>query len=236
MMLHQFNLVRIWEDIGVNSAMKKALALSAFALILTLPLVSSAGTVSSTFLSSTSGTSTILVGDTISFEISITTITGANYGAWTMSVGGDQGNALSVPNTSGPTWAGVDQQVVAFEWNYKSGGSNKVKFATNSTIAPNVQTNPLGFGVLSNNGWNSQNVTGNGNINVIGTVTILANTAGSYSGGGFEIPGLDAFFGTAGSEVYFSNTAAYVVPEPGTAVLMVLGLGGLGLMGRKSRK
>jgi len=217
--------------------MKKALALSAFALILTLPLVSSAGTVSSAFLSSTTGTSTILVGDTITFEISITTISGANYGVWTMSLGGDQAGALAVPNTSGPTWAGVDQQVAAFDWNYKSGGSKSVKFATNGLIAPTIQTSPLGFGVLSNNGWNSQNVTGNGNTSIIGTVTILVNTAGSYTGGGFEIGGLDAFFGTAGSEIYISNTAAYsVVPEPGTAVLMVLGLGGLGLMGRKSRK
>jgi hypothetical protein len=217
--------------------MKKALALSAFALILTLPLVSSAGTVHSTFLGSTSGTSTIGIGDTITFEISIETISGNQYGAWTMSIGGDQIGANSVPTTSGPTWVGVDQQVVAFDWNYKSGGSNEVKYATNSTIAPTVQASPLGFGVLSNNGWNSQNVTGNGNTNIIGTVTILANTAGSYSGGGFQIVDLDDFVGLAGIEVYISNTAAYsVVPEPGTAVLMVLGLGGLGLMGRKSRK
>ena len=58
--------------------MKKALALSVFTLVMSLPLVSSAASVSNSFLSSTSGTASIAVSDTIQFEVTITTDAGVN--------------------------------------------------------------------------------------------------------------------------------------------------------------
>jgi hypothetical protein len=63
---------------GVKLAMKKALALGAFALVMALPLVSSAASIVSSLVSSTTGTATIAVGDTISFEIDLTVDAGTN--------------------------------------------------------------------------------------------------------------------------------------------------------------
>ena len=54
--------------------MNKALALSAFALIMTLPLVSSASSITNTFISSSADTGTqydLVVGDTIQFEVTL---------------------------------------------------------------------------------------------------------------------------------------------------------------------
>ena len=82
--------------------MKKALALSAFALVMALPLVSSASSVTNSFLSSTSGTETISVSDTIQFEVTITTNGGQNYNTIFWSITGD--NAGATAGTPA-TWA-----------------------------------------------------------------------------------------------------------------------------------
>jgi hypothetical protein len=238
LMLHIFNLVRIWEDTGVNFAMKKALALSAFALILTLPLVSSAGTMTSTFLTSTSGTSDLGIGDTIQLEVAFQSTLNFSYTTFVFSLGGDATAARAGGPSAGPVWAGVQGTVDNWEWNYKAGGNNTVKFATNGVILPAAQQPGIGTPVLIGNGFFGQSgLTGNGANSTLGTVTITASAAGSFEGGAFEIVGLDTMEGTSGAEPFISNTFGYsVIPEPGTAILMVLGLGGLGVMGRKSRK
>jgi hypothetical protein len=221
--------------------MKKALALSAFALILTLPLVSSAGTVESLFLSSDSGTSTISIGQNIQFEVSVTLTSGFDIDTFFFSLSGDATTAAALGAGAGPVWAGVQGLVANWEWNYKlqnNGlGTGDVVMGTNGRIAP-AFTQTLGTPVLIQNGFFGESGrTGTGVTNILGTVTITANGAGTFQGGGFEILGLDTMAGPAGADTYISNTATYtVVPEPGTALLMILGLGGLGVMGRKSRK
>ena len=59
--------------------LKNLLGLAASVFITTLPLASNAASISSTFLSSTTGTSNIEIGDSIKFEVTITTTAGRLY-------------------------------------------------------------------------------------------------------------------------------------------------------------
>ena len=85
--------------------MKKALALSAFALVMALPMVSSAASLTSSFLTSGTGTEAIFVSDTIQFEVSLSVDAGVNIDTLLFTVSGDRDGALlSSPGTG---WAGV---------------------------------------------------------------------------------------------------------------------------------
>ncbi|MCH7869512.1 MAG: PEP-CTERM sorting domain-containing protein [Myxococcales bacterium] len=214
--------------------MNKALALSAFALIMALPLVSSAVSIENTFLTSTTGTNAILVGDTIQFEVVLFIDSGFDVDTLLFTLSGDRDAAPS--STQGSGWAGVDNLVSGWSWNYTASGG-RVKFGTNGRVAPlpapaptpDLVTGPYGFfGILK---------VGDGVPSMVGTVTITANTLGSYSGGAYLHPGVGTIeaFGTA-YDVTITGGAFDVVPEPGTALLMMLGLGGLGIMGRSNRK
>ncbi len=92
--------------------MKKALALSAFALVLALPLAISAATVATTFKTSTNGTSEIWVGDTITFDIYVTLSAGVNYARGGFSLSGDIANAATTSRSAG--WPGVAHTVTAW--------------------------------------------------------------------------------------------------------------------------
>ena len=215
--------------------MKKALALSAFALVMALPLVSSASSVSNSFLTSTSGTETISVSDTIQFEVTITTNGGQNYNTIFWSITGDADAAVVTSIANWP--ADVDHIVTDWEWHYTPAGGSKVKMGTNGRLTPFAPTQDVGNSVSSPYGFFATNKTGDGVPALVGTVTIHASATGIYQGGGFQYPGVDGFIGSAGTDVTTVSGGAFtVVPEPGTALLMVLGLGGLGVMGRKSRK
>jgi hypothetical protein len=79
--------------------------------------------------------------------------------------------------------------------------------------------------------------TGQGTQVVVGYVTVHI-TAASGSVEGFINPASDGFF--CGAPLCtWSTTATFGtvtwVPEPGTAMLLALGLGGLGVMGRRGR-
>ena len=215
--------------------MKKALALSAFALVMALPLVSSASSVTNSFLSSTSGTETISVSDTIQFEVTITTNAGQNYNTIFWSITGDAAAAVVTPVVDWPT--DVDHIVTDWEWHYTPAGGGKVKMGTNGRLNTSPPPQAVGNSVSGPYGFFATNKTGDGVPALVGTVTIHASASGVYQGGGIQYTGVDGFIGSAGTDVTTVSGGAFtVVPEPGTALLMVLGLGGLGVMGRKSRK
>ena len=129
-----------------------ALALGAFALVMSLPLAGSAGTLTSTFLSSTTGTSSIGAGDTITFEVGLGTVNGNSYDTMIFSLTGDAANGVS---DSGPTWGNTDNLVTAWDWAYKSAGNNTVKFATNGVALPanNSTITSLPIPVSIGYGW-----------------------------------------------------------------------------------
>lgn len=218
--------------------MKKTLALSAFALILMLPLVSSAGTLTSSFLGSTSGTSSLGFGDTITLEVSVNFDNAVALDTFFFSLSGDVTTATALGNVGQP-WAGVASTVSNWQWNYKA-GKGSVQFGTTgvANITPAPSQPGIGTPVLIGNGFfGIAGAFGDGTTRVIGTVTITTNQAGAFQGGGFAIAGLDTMEGLTIQQPFNVASFGYtVIPEPGTAILMVLGLGGLGVMGRKSRK
>lgn len=215
--------------------LKKVLA--AFAFLMVAPLASQAITFTNSFLTSSTGTATIGVSETIQFEVSLTTVNGKTYqiGTWVLS--GDWADADSIAGGQSP-YPNVDNVVTGWTYNYKT-GSGDVKMATNGLITPTVVNFPPPVKVSGQYGFGlplTTPVTGNGNTNVVGTVTITADAAGTYLGGGYVGPFEGWGSVSTGADPDTNVGAAFtVIPEPGTAVLMLLGLGGLGVMGRKGR-
>ena len=155
------------------------------------------GSLTSTFLTSTSMTTNIEVGDTIQFEVTVTTISGQDYNAVLWSLTGDATAAATTTKELG--WANVSHNVTNWAWNYSPSGSGMVKIGTNGTITPFAPplTTPdrvAGYyGFLAGvNGSISK--TGDGTPALVGTVTITADTVGSsFRAGAFQIPGFDGF-------------------------------------------
>jgi hypothetical protein len=223
--------------------MKKVLAVCTFALVFATPLVSSASSITNSFLTSSTGTAQIDISDTIQFEVTITLNASQGYQAvlWTLS--GDIQGALPDSNAA-------DHSVTNWDWHYvkangAAGGSKyNIGFgldnrltpvATDGTAAPPGTSTPVSalWGYLGN----AQ--VADGNPAMIGTVTIHADTNGVYQAGGYIQPGVGLFSdGVTPDTVTISggNFTVGVVPEPGTALLLLLGLTGLGAMGRTSRR
>ena len=117
--------------------MKKTIALSTFALIMTLPLVSSAVSIENNFLTSSTGTDFIIVGDTIQFEVILFIDSGFDVDTMLFTLSGDRDAAPGSSLESG--WAGLDNLVSAWSWHY-TGAGGKVKFGTNGRVAPPPRT------------------------------------------------------------------------------------------------
>ncbi|MDP6980501.1 MAG: hypothetical protein QF570_18190, partial [Myxococcota bacterium] len=119
---------------------KKALALCAFAIAMAFPLVSSAASVTNTFLTSSTGTTDINVSDTITFEVTIQTDAGINYNTILWSLTGDAGAAVT--SSMGSGWAGVSNNVIDWDWHYTPAGGGKVKMGTNGRLLPVAEPLP----------------------------------------------------------------------------------------------
>jgi hypothetical protein len=76
----------------------------------------------------------------------------------------------------------------------------------------------------------------NWNIKGSGTVN-FATSRNLVSSDNSPLRGVDLLFGSDREDTVTISTAAFpVIPEPGAALPMILGIGGLAVMGRKSRK
>jgi hypothetical protein len=209
-------------------------AILSMIISMSMPSASSASSVDTRFLTSSTGTSSIGIGDTIQFEVSVTADIGRQYSTlfWTLS--GDADSVID-PLTPANGWPGVANNVLGWEWNYAPGTRN-VNFSTASRNTPANytqigvnQANPIPAPGIIGLGYFAQPSTGSGIPSLVGTVTIAANTTGQFQGGAFYVAGLDGFFDAgSGSEDLGAtyNSAIYLVnvPEPGTAQLIALGM------------
>lgn len=213
----------------------RLLSIGTAVLLLTLPQAGFAASITSSFLTSSTGTSTIGLGDTIQFEVSFQSSNGILYNVMLATISGDTAAALSSSAVGG--WAGVSNDVSDWQWKYSPPGSGTVDFSVASPQSPAdytaiIANDPFPTPVVVGIGWFSPptgSSTGTGTPSVIGTVTITADTLGSFQGGAFRYPGVDGFFYDGAIEDPVTVvTASYVVtPEPGVATLVALGLAGL---------
>ncbi len=206
----------------------------AFALRMALPLVSSAGSITSVFAGSTTGTTTIFVGNTISFDVYLTLDAGVTYNGMSFSVTGDEVGGLA--SNAGIGWAGVANQVTNWSWNFSTIVSTQVDFTgvfgfASPLVNPSAPPTPGLIGQVALGAF-----SGLGNSVLVGTVTIVADTAGTFGGGAIMHNQYDtgSWQTAAGADLVSFTTSSFsvLVPEPGTALLIVLGLAGLGVMGR----
>lgn len=211
----------------VFRALKKALAAGIIALALTSPLVSAASSITNTFLTSSTGTSLIAVGNTIQFEVTVELNAAQAYLAalWTLS--GDTASAIG--SSAGSGWAGVDNIVSDWDWYYSTisgAGGTEVRIGEISFVpfapsvpAPDRVTGLYGF---------LESETGDGIPSMVGTVTITADASGLFTGGGYLQPGVGAFGNSTVLDFVTINGGQFtVVPEPSTALLLILGMVGL---------
>ncbi|MDP6980342.1 MAG: FG-GAP repeat protein [Myxococcota bacterium] len=151
-----------------------------------------AASLDSVFLTSSTGTSTINEGDTIQFEVILTSTPGQTYTRMNWSLSGDADAALGAYPFN--DWAGVRNWVVDWAWHYTPPGGYKVKFGTNGRMAPVPGLSTIPARASIEHGWFSLlSKTGDGVPALVGTVTLQADWGGVYDGGAFFYTS-DGFF------------------------------------------
>ncbi|MDP6981202.1 MAG: hypothetical protein QF570_21795 [Myxococcota bacterium] len=194
-----------------------------------------AATIHNTFAGSSTGTAGGLVEhDTIQFEVTITTTAGRNYNTIFWSLSGDRDNALGgCADCLHPA-----HTVTRWDWHYTPAGGSRVKMGTNGRLPALLPPAAPPNSVVGAFGFFGTAKTGDGVPAMVGTVTIAigpratgglggggAALPGVYRGGGIQYPGVDGFFGSAGTEsVTITGGSFTVVPEPGTSAMIALGL------------
>ena len=184
-------------------------------IIMVIPGASSGSELESVFVTSTSGTSVINVGDTIQFEVIVTTNADQVYDTILWSLTGDA--VVAVGSTIESGWAGVSQMATNWEWIYTPRNSGLVKISTTGRFSLNALAEgtssilPLPDRVAGNNGFIATHKTGTGNPSIVGTVTITADTPGIYQGGAFLLPGVDGFMSMGSADTVSVFTAEFTV-------------------------
>ncbi len=205
-----------------------------------------AGTIHNSFVTSSTGTAGGLVeGDTIQFEVTVTTTAGRNYDTGLFSLTGDRVAAPGWGHADAPSPA---HRVTNWNWHNTPAGGGNVKFGTNGRIVPNSPPIPPPDHIVGSFGFYGISKTGDGIPAMVGTVTITiaprlsgggfgtTSPVGVWQGGAFLYPGVDGFFGSAGAETTTVSGGSFtVVPEPGTAALLVMGLALIARASRPSR-
>ena len=148
----------------------------------------------STFKGSSTGLTTIRGGDTIQFEVTVTTIANQDYKSIVWSLGGDVAAAVG---SEAPGWAGVSHNVTNWAWNYTPSGSSTVKIGTTGNVTPDsagCMTSVRVAGLCGFSGATGE--VGDGIPATVGIVTITADTVSvpsSFLGGAFQYRGGDGF-------------------------------------------
>lgn len=251
---------------GWRSASNSRLRVCAIALLATVGFAASSAattvTFDSTFVSSTSGTNSIGIGDSISFEQWITIDAGVQVSSVALVVTGDLTGALSTPNPfcSDDSGCGYNAAGQVTGWAYADApGARSLNVGVSRVSGPMDELWLEGPGrpgfALGNathlpfiNLFKTNGITrydGNGIRSLMGTVTVTANQTGSFESGAVVKSGIVGAFGfSAGSgfepDEYPDlstavNGGSYIVhaPEPGTAVLTAMGLAGIAAFGRR---
>ena len=197
-----------------------------------VPRFGEASSITSSFLTSSTGTSTIGISDTIQFEVIVTTDAGQNYESMSFSVTGDIAGASG---SSSPSWPGVSNMVVAWEWRFASSGAPGVNFSLGSNHVPTIpEATPPPDRVTGPYSISGFSDIGTGVPSLVGTVTIHADASGSFQGGAMQLPGIDGFLGSGGADTVSVNAASFtVVPEPSTAVLIAMGMATIAVVRRR---
>ncbi len=169
-------------------------------------------TITNVCLASSSGTKTIEIGDIIRFEVSVTTTDGRDYDTLFWSLSGDATAAEG--STSGSGWAGVSNTVTDWDCHYQPAGMSTVDMGVVNLRAPGGPfTNAVPGRVAGSYGFFASSQTGDGDTSLIGTVTVQADAAGTFTAGGMIYPGVDGFLGSAGADtVTVSGGSFTVVP------------------------
>ncbi len=199
---------------------------------LVAPVSSSADSVVNSFLTSSSGTATIEISDTIQFEVTITTTPGRNYDTIFWSLTSDA--PVCVFCMPAAPWSPLRNEVVGWAWHYTPAGGGGVKMGTNGRFVPLAPTHPVPGQLVGPLGFFGVSATGDGVPALVGTVTIHADALGGFTGGGYQYPGVDGFFGSAGGGVVAVLGGDFtVVPEPGTGALVGLAMAGMAVVARR---